>query len=117
MAIGLALAYGQEGIQQQHALSGPAFQIAVSWRGEIDIGIIGQFLVNVSKRRRNLDAFANGKAKTMSLIWTVVGILPDNDDLNTVQWRPVETGKHIRGWRVNCCGFSERSITILLSVL
>ena len=86
-------AHGQRGIEQKHALTGPAGKVAVS--GERGSRIVGDLLEYVDERRGHLDARSHGEAKAVGLTRPVIGILTDYDHLGVVERRGIEGGENL----------------------
>ena len=74
---GIALLHRQCGIEQEHALLRPLFQVAVAGRSDAKIAF--EFLVDIHQRGRNAHALAHGKTQAMGLVRPVVRILPSID--------------------------------------
>ena len=88
----------QAGVQQQHALPCPAFEIAMAGVGYPKIGC--QFLVDVLKRWRWGHAMRHGKAEPMRLARPVIGILAKDHDLHIVEGRQLEGPENLASWRI-----------------
>ena len=91
MGIGLVGANRQHGVQQQHALAGPAGQTAGLRCRAAEV--IGQFFVNIAQRGRNFNAVRNGKGQAVCLKIVMVRILAQNDRLDRVRLQRFEGGK------------------------
>ncbi len=89
MTAGVSRIHGERRIQEQHTLIRPRREVAVTIeKRRLVLGF--QFLVDVDKRRGYGDAGLDGEAESMRLIGTMIGILPENDDLHLVERRAVE---------------------------
>ena len=87
---------GQCGVEQQHALVGPAGQ--VSARRDVDAQVALDFLEDVLQRGRESHAVVHGEAKPMCLSGTMIGILTDDDDFCPAERTEVERiGKSVFG--------------------
>ena len=82
------LAYRQCGVQQQHALLRPLLQVTAQ-RGP-EPHIVRQFLEDVDERLGEGHAVLHGEAQPVRLPVLMVGILPDDDDLDLVKGGAVE---------------------------
>ena len=70
-------------VEQQHPLPRPMFQIAMRWRR--DPQIAAQFLEDIDQRGGLAHTARHGKAQAMRLTRAVIGVLPENDDLDLVK--------------------------------
>ena len=99
MRSGAAVLDRQAGIQQQHALPRPAFQIAVSRVGDAEIR--RQFLVDVLQRRRRGNAMRHRKAQPVRLSGAVIGVLPQDHHLHLVERCQLEGAEDLASRRVD----------------
>ncbi|CAH0321498.1 hypothetical protein SRABI112_05338 [Pseudomonas mediterranea] len=99
MGVGIGALHGHGGIEQQHALVGPALQVAVV--GDVDVQVALQFLEDIHQRRRRGYARLHRKAQAMGLARAVVRVLTEDHDLDLVQWRGIEGIEDQRSRRVD----------------
>lgn len=92
-------AHCERSVQKQNSLMRPAFQISV-WRWR-DAQIVLEFLENVNQRWWWLDSVWHGEAKSVSLSWIVVRVLPDDDGLDFIDGAKIECRKNLRTGRIN----------------
>ncbi len=95
MRSGLAGGDGQHRVQEQHALLGPAGEIAAHRRCQPKVGL--KLTEDVLKRRRRLDARRNREAEPHRLTGTVVGILAEDDDANVIEGGAIQRLEHVVG--------------------
>lgn len=74
-------------------------EAAVGGNGETQIAV--NFLVNILQGGRRRHAGLDGKTQTVSLIWPVVWVLPENDNLYSIEGSGIEGVKNLRARRVN----------------
>ena len=85
--IGLSSTHGQACVQQQDSSIGPWRQETALLRRWLVVWVVLlEGLVDVLKRWRCGRGRADGEGEAVSLIGTVVGILPCDDDLDSVEW-------------------------------
>ncbi len=89
VAAGVSGLHGERGVQEEDALVGPGREVAVPGE-ERRLVFVLQFLVHVEERGRDGDAGLHGEAEPVGLVGAVVGILPEDDDLDLVERRTVE---------------------------
>ena len=99
VACGHVGSHGERCVEEQYALLGPAFQVAVG-RGS-DAQIVVEFLEDVDERGRRLDADGHGEAEPVRLARIVVGVLPDDDRLHLVYGAEVERRENLGARRVD----------------
>ena len=80
VGVGLTCAYCQNSIEKQYALFGPFFQTAVVGNGQSEIVL--DLFEYVLQRGRWGNALSDAEGQSVSLIGTVIGILPDYNDLD-----------------------------------
>ena len=68
--------HSEGGVEQQHSVASPSFEVAVV--GRFDPEILLQLCENVDKRRGYLHAMTHRKAEPVGLARTVVGILAED---------------------------------------
>ena len=83
----LSSPHRQNGIQKEHPLMRPGQKRSLLSHGHAQIPM--QLLLDVAKRRWNLDACGHGKGKPFGLSRTVIGVLPQNHDPDPVRRRLV----------------------------
>ena len=93
MGICLMRPHSQHGVQHQHALLRPFFQITVVWN--IASQIIMQLLINIDKRRRHLLSRLHRKAKPMRLMLVMIRVLSQNHDLHLAKRRKMKCVENI----------------------
>lgn len=74
-------------------------EVARGGDGFAEIGL--KFLENVEKRGGKGDAFVDGKTKSVGLIWSMVGVLTQDDDLNVWERTEVKGAEDVFGVRIN----------------
>ena len=79
---------GERGVEQQHALTGPAAQAATG--GDGGAGVVGHLLEDILERRGEGHAVGHGEAEALGLAGLVVGVLAEDDDLDAVEGAEVE---------------------------
>ena len=89
----------QHGVQQQHALLGPAVEVARGGDGRS--GVVGDLLEDILQRRREGNAVRHREAEAVGLPGAVVGVLPDDDHLQTVERAFVESPEDVAAARVD----------------
>ena len=78
VAVGLTTADCQYGVEEKDALFRPFHKIGI---GVFNAQIGFDFLENIHKRRWCINTWKDGEAHTMGLVWAVIGILTDDDNL------------------------------------
>ena len=78
VAVGLSTADCQNCVEEEHPLLSPVHKIWVGV-GYAQIGF--DFLEDIYKRRWCINTWKDGEAHTMGLVWAVIGILTDDDNL------------------------------------
>ena len=78
----------QHGVQQQHALLGPAVEVPAC--GNRCSGVVVHLLEDVLQRGWEGDAVADREAESVGLPGTVIGVLSDDDDLQLLERTFVE---------------------------
>ena len=79
----LAAAHGQDGVQQENALPGPGLQVGTARHADAQVRL--DLPENVLQRRRGGHASRNRKRQAHRLPVTVIGILPQDNDLHRRQ--------------------------------
>ena len=82
VAGGLTPLHGQRGVEQQHAPLGPGRQVAVRRDGTANVVV--KFLEDVAQGRRNSYPGVDREGQAIGLPGTVIGVLPNDDDLDSV---------------------------------
>ena len=88
MAVGLMGTYGECGVEQQHALPGPALQIARLGYGGTEVLLY--LLEDVLQGWREGYAVLDGEGESVSLARLMVRVLPYDDDLDLLERTQVE---------------------------
>ena len=80
--VGLTLPDRETGVEQENTLGRPPSQVTVTRTGEAgDVSL--QLLEHVEKTWRRSNTGLDGETETVSLTWTVIWILTEDDDLDT----------------------------------
>lgn len=82
-------------IEQEHALLWPTREVSAERNRNIEAFIY--FFKYISQGWRNFDSFEYGKSETMSLPWSVVWILSEDDDFDWLKRSHIERRKYIFG--------------------
>ena len=61
----------------------------------LDSEIVGQLLVDVLKRRGNLDTRSHREGKPLSLVGAVIRVLAEDEHFDAGERRQMKRGKHI----------------------
>ena len=88
MTVGLMGTHGQSGVEKQHSLSGPAFQVTTRWDRLFQVVL--NFLEDVLKRRREGHTILNRETQSVGLPRLVVRVLTYYDNLYLVKGTQVE---------------------------
>ena len=83
----------QHGVEQQHALFGPAVEVAA--RGNRRAGVVGDLLEDVLQRGRERHAVRHGETESVGLPFAVIGVLPDDYHFEFVERAFVEGTKNV----------------------
>ena len=86
--VGVGALDGHGGVEHQHALIGPALQVAVV--GDVDVQVAFQLFIDIDQRRRCRHARLHREAQAMGLTRAVVRVLTEDDDFHLVQRRGVQ---------------------------
>ena len=95
----LVRAHGQHGVEQQHALFGPAVEIARSGNGRARIVV--HLLEYVDQRGRERHAVADRKAQSVGLPRPVIRVLSDDDHFQIIGIAHIESPENIASGREN----------------
>ena len=95
---GLMLAHGEGGVEQQHALLGPAAQTACGGHGTAGVGL--NLLEYVDQRRRHAHTVFDRETQTFGLSGTVVGVLAYDDDLYLWEGTEIEGVEYFVAGRI-----------------
>ena len=95
---GLMSAYGERGVEQQHALLRPAAQAAGGGHGAAQV--VGYFLKNVLQRRGKSHAVGHREAQAFCLPLLVVRVLPEDYHLDLVEGAKVEGVENLPSRRI-----------------
>ena len=96
-------AHRERGVQQQHALAGPRFQIAMLGCRDTEIG--SQFLVDVDQRRGRSHPPTHTEAQAVRLPRSVVGVLSQDEYAHVRIRGEMQRRKHLvlgRIHRMHC---------------
>jgi hypothetical protein len=99
---GLAGAYGQHRVEQQHALLGPGAEVAVPRRGDPEV--VAQLLEDVAQRGRDRDALADAEAQAVRLALLVVRVLAEDQHPRRVGRAQPERTEQVGQRRVDRAG-------------
>jgi hypothetical protein len=88
---GLAGLDRQRIVEQEHALLRPVDEMAMGGPGQAEVG--AQFLENVDEAGRHLDAALNRKREAVGLSGAMIGVLPEDHDLDLRQRGQFERGQ------------------------
>ena len=88
--VGLAVLDREGGVEQEDALLRPLAEVAVLGHRELDLLVAAQVLVDVLERGRRRHWLEHAEAEPVRLAGLVVGILPDDDDLDGGDGRHLE---------------------------
>ena len=102
MAEGLVGTHGEAGVEQEHALAGPAAQIAALGDGRAGLGLYLQ--EDVAQRGRKIHPVIHAEAEAVGLARSVVGVLAQDDHLDLVGRCAVEGVEDEVSRRVACPG-------------
>ena len=91
--------HGKGGVQQQYALVGPTGEVTACGDGGTQVGLY--LLEDVLQGRREGDTVVHREAKSVCLSGTMIGILPDNDYLCSVERTKVESIEYQLARRVD----------------
>lgn len=83
----------QHGIEQQHALFGPAVEVAA--RGNRRAGVVGYLLEDVLQRGWERHAVRHGETESVGLSFAVIGVLSDDYHFEFVERAFVEGTKNV----------------------
>ena len=103
MGIGLVGPDCQDGIEKEHALSGPFDQVSVV--GHITAQVVVELIEDIDQGRRRRAARADGEAHAVCLPLPVIGILPQNDNSYIGERCLVQGIEEILGGRIDRVGF------------
>lgn len=95
---GLMLAHGEGGVEQQHALLGPAAQTACGGHGTAGVGL--NLLEYVDQRRRHAHTVFDRETQAFGLSGTVVGVLAYDDDLYLWEGTEIEGVEYFVAGRI-----------------
>ena len=99
VGIGVGALDGHGGVEHQHALVGPALQVAVV--GDVDVQVALELFIDVHQRRRRRHARLHREAQTVGLARAVVRVLAEDHHLDLVQRRRVERVENHRARRID----------------
>ena len=92
------LSDGKGGIQQQYALSRPAAKAAIGRRRSTQV--ILYLLEDIDKRGGRWHSFCYREAKSFCLSSFMIGILPYDDHLDSIEGAEVEGREDLFAWRI-----------------
>ena len=90
---GFVCAHRKHGVQQQHALLGPAVEVAALRHGHPRIVV--HLLEDVLQRRRERHSVAHREAEPVGLTLAVVGVLTYDNHLQIVEGALVECAEYV----------------------
>ena len=99
MAARLARFDRQRVVEQQHALHGPARQVATNGSSDAQIGF--DLLIDIAQARRQSHTFAHRERQAMRLSRPVIGVLPENHDPHLIKWCHRQRRQALSTRRVN----------------
>lgn len=102
MRTGTVGLHRQGGVEQQHALLGPAAQTAALGSGPPEVVL--DFLENILQRRGLRHAVGHRETEALGLPRLMVGVLPDDDHLDAAERAQVEGVEYLRAGRVTRAG-------------
>ena len=88
MAASLMGTHGERGVEKEHSLLGPTGEIARLGDGDAQVALY--LLEDVDQRGGKCHSIVDGEAEAMGLAGAMIGVLPDDDDLHTVERTKVE---------------------------
>ena len=74
---------GQDGVEQQHTLVGPAAEVTVVGNRQAEFGLY--FPVNILQGGRDLYPGPHREAQAVRLAYAVIGVLPQDDHLHPIE--------------------------------
>lgn len=95
-------AYGEDGVEEEGALTGPGHEVAVVRRGRA--GIVVELAEKVPERRGWGDAGSHGEREAVGLAGLVVGVLSEEHGADGAERGEAEGLEDLAGRRVDGCG-------------
>lgn len=83
------------GIQEEHALARPVAEIATS---PLDTKITLEFFVDISETWWQYLILTNTKSKSICNSWSVIGVLPEDDNFDLIKWGEFECSVDLMFW-------------------
>ena len=99
MAHGFSRTHGKGSIEHEYPLFGPFGEVAMVGNGEANILVY--FFVNINEGRGRLDAILYGKAKTVCLSFSMIGVLAQQDHFYLFKGGKVKGVENKSSWWVN----------------
>ena len=89
----LAFTNRQRGVEEENPLASPGDEATVGCRRNAKVGL--KFLIDVLKGGRDGDPMRHAEAEAVGLSWTVVWVLPNDDNFDLVKRRQLKSLKDL----------------------